>query len=307
MNLRHISVSVCLALASSLLLASVASAQSTPDPPTLTVVSAGHGKVRLTVTAGPSGAPDGFEVCWMTAAQFASFGGVWPPPWVPGEGWDDFTGVGTLNTFDGSDVDFHLGPNLSLDIEVGDTFDETGVSGTSNSELMGATQYVFCTYAIGPLGGAPSPISSTFGCGTSGQGWHCTYSFGYWKTHQSLWPVGSLTLGTHSYTQAQLIQILQTSVKGNGLVSLAHQLIAAKINIANGSNPAHIASAVTSADGLIGGLIVPPIGSGFLTPHQTGSLTQSLDDYNNDEDDNDHCTKNPVHVSTWGDLKSRYH
>ena len=54
----------------------------------------------------------------------------------------------------------------------------------------------------------------------------CTLTQGYWKNHASAWPVSSLTLGSVSYDQDELIAILKTPVKGNGLVKLAHQLIA---------------------------------------------------------------------------------
>jgi hypothetical protein len=43
---------------------------------------------------------------------------------------------------------------------------------------------------------------------TTTQGQNCTFTQGYWKTHPTAWPVLSLTLGTVSYTQAQLLAIL---------------------------------------------------------------------------------------------------
>src|SRR4051812_12086632 len=52
----------------------------------------------------------------------------------------------------------------------------------------------------------------------------CTLTQGYWKNHPSAWPVTSLTLGSVSYNQTQLLAILHKPVQGNGLVSLAHQL-----------------------------------------------------------------------------------
>jgi len=75
---------------------------------------------------------------------------------------------------------------------------------------------------------------------------------------------------------------LRRSVQGNGLVSLAHQLIAAKLNRATGASvPASVATAITNADAMIGGLVVPPVGSGFLSTSSTSSLTTTLDTYNN--------------------------
>jgi hypothetical protein len=85
-----------------------------------------------------------------------------------------------------------------------------------------------------------------------------------------------ITLGTVSYTQAQLQPILDQSAKGNGLVTLAHQLVAAKLNVAHGADPADAAQAISDADAMIGGLVIPPIGSGYLPPGQTSELVETL-------------------------------
>ncbi len=110
----------------------------------------------------------------------------------------------------------------------------------------------------------------------------CTLTQGYWKNHAQAWPVQSLTLGTVTYTKTQLISILNTPVKGNGLISLSYQLIAAKLNQASGASvPPEVASAIAAADALIGGLVVPPVGSGSLSTDSTSSLGTTLDNYNN--------------------------
>lgn len=109
----------------------------------------------------------------------------------------------------------------------------------------------------------------------------CTLTQGFWKQHPNAWPLSSLSLGTTSYNQAGLLSILGQPVGGNGLISLAYQLIAAKLNIAKGADGLTVAAAISSADGLIGSLVVPPVGSGFLDPSSTSSLTAELDTYNN--------------------------
>jgi hypothetical protein len=109
----------------------------------------------------------------------------------------------------------------------------------------------------------------------------CTLSQGYWKNHTSEWPVTNLTLGTVNYTASQLQLIFAQPVAGNGLISLSYQLIAAKLNIANGADASAIQPTINAADALIGGLIVPPIGTGTLTPASTSALTTALDNYNN--------------------------
>ena len=109
----------------------------------------------------------------------------------------------------------------------------------------------------------------------------CVRSKGYWNRGQD-WPVNSLDLGSVSYTQAELLLILNHSVGGNGLISHANQLIAAKLNVANGAAvPAGIAAAISAADAMIGGLVVPPIGSGFIQTSITDALNGTLDQYNN--------------------------
>jgi len=116
----------------------------------------------------------------------------------------------------------------------------------------------------------------------------CTYTQGWWKTHGpepkgnnvNSWPVFTMTLGSVQYTQAQWQSILNEPVKGNGLVSLAHQLIAARLNIASGASGASIASALADADALIGSLVVPPVGGGSLDPSAVSALVSKLTAFN---------------------------
>jgi len=88
----------------------------------------------------------------------------------------------------------------------------------------------------------------------------CPLGQGYWKTHPDAWPVTTLTLGTVSYTKAELLDILKTppgKTKSDASVILAYQLIAAKLNLANGSNPCSFAATIAEADALIGGRTIP--------------------------------------------------
>jgi len=124
----------------------------------------------------------------------------------------------------------------------------------------------------------------------------CTYTQGFWKTHgpvptgqnQNEWPADVMTfglmLGDVNYTAAQLQAIFDTQPGGqggsNGLISLAHQLIAAKLNVANGADDTAVAAAIAAADTLIGSLVVPPVGSGYLDTSVTSGLTTTLASYN---------------------------
>jgi hypothetical protein len=83
--------------------------------------------------------------------------------------------------------------------------------------------------------------------------------------------------------------ILDNPARGNGLLILAHQLIAAKLNIANGADPSAVQQTITDADNMIGALVVPPIGDGYLAPDQTGSLTETLTEYNEGTIGPGHC------------------
>lgn len=69
-------------------------------------------------------------------------------------------------------------------------------------------------------------------------------------------------------------------VASNGLIDLAHQLIAAKLNIANGADGSSINTTITQADALIGNLIVPPIGTGYLSPADVSAYVQALTEFN---------------------------
>lgn len=302
-------------LASALAIAAVAPAVAALDAPTVEHLASGHGKVVLRVTAGASGAPSGFAVYWMTLAEYDDYGSVWPTnPSYEGLGWANFTGEPTLNTFDGQFNTFILGPGESVIVEIGDLNGETGVSTNSPGELNygqdlatpnAPTEYVFCTFAIGGASGTRSEYSLN-AAGTTTLVQNCTFTIGYWKNHPGAWPVGGLTLGSVFYTAAQLMAILNQPVAGNGLISLAHQLIAAKLNIANGASASAVAGTIAAADAQIGALVIPPVGAGYLHPSTTSSKTQILDDFNNGVIGPGHCQDTSSQSSTWGAIKSLY-
>jgi hypothetical protein len=108
----------------------------------------------------------------------------------------------------------------------------------------------------------------------------CVFGFGYWKNHPQAWPVTELQLGNVTYTQDQLLAIMHEPVRGNGLISLAHHLITAKLNVANGADPSCIQQTIADADALIGDLVVPPVGDGYLAPRDVNALKDTLEDYN---------------------------
>ena len=120
---------------------------------------------------------------------------------------------------------------------------------------------------------------------------NCPKTQGYWKNHPDAWPTGAtpMLLGTNSYTKTQLLTILNTAPGTGGSADacliLAHQLITAKLNIANGSPaPAPVPATIVAADGAIGSGAVPcsPKVKPSSTLGQTmTSLAAILDSYNN--------------------------
>ena len=123
-----------------------------------------------------------------------------------------------------------------------------------------------------------------------GEQQECAFTQGYWKNHPDAWPCDKLKLGNVEYTKAELLAIFRQPVAGNGLISLAHQLIAAKLNVANNADGSDIADEIVAADALIGGLKVPPSGTGWLSPSATSSLTGKLDTFNNTGE----CERQPI-------------
>jgi hypothetical protein len=281
-------------------LTSAAGRKTSLDKVTLSCGTATGASISITVCAGPSGAPAGFSVQWMTKAAFEAAGGVWPDydATTPNFCKASFSGVPGCSNY-------NLAANACISVEIGDNlFDDCGASSTcTNTSLDCGTDYVFRAFAhndpasgLGKSAYSANQTCSTLPCGGEG----CTYTQGFWKTHgpegcvtgnnTDMWPVSSLTLGTVSYTDLQLCSILNTPAGGNGLLSLAHQLIAAELNIANGSDGSAITQAIADANTLIGGLVIPPVGSGFLAPSATSSLITTLANFNEGLTGPGHCS-----------------
>ncbi len=248
--------------------------------------------IAITISAGQAGAPVGFSIQWMRLADFNALGNRWPATSeVPNPEAPSFCraafGVPVTPNCEG----YNLSPWQSVTVTLGDDslHDNCAVSSPcSGSPLLCNTAYVFRASAVaGSVDLRSNTITgATLPCvaGTS-----CTYSQGYWRNHPNAWPVTSLILGTVTYQAAELMAILDEPAQGNGLVILVHQLIAAKLNIANGADPSAVQQAITDADNMIGALVVSPIGNGYLEPGQTGDLTETLTQYNEGTIGPGHC------------------
>src|SRR6187431_431531 len=136
----------------------------------------GHAKTTLTITAGPSGLPNGFSIWWMDQSTFIANGGVWPAHETSAIGAAAFTGDPTLNTFGGQYTTFKLAPNQTIRIEIGDLFQETGVDGDTG-ELNYGSRYYFTAFGLDELGNKASNLSVTVNSSTTNST-NCTYTIG---------------------------------------------------------------------------------------------------------------------------------
>src|SRR5687767_9154156 len=134
-------------ICTSLLASTLATSASALDTPTVSIVTQGFGKAVLNVTAGESGAPNGFTVWWMKESDYIANGYsmVYYPS--PIQGVASFTGEPTLNTWDGTLTSFIMAPNQTVKVEIGDLFDETGVWTNMSGELEPDVSYMFCASA----------------------------------------------------------------------------------------------------------------------------------------------------------------
>ena len=197
-------------------------------------------RCRLQVTAGPGGAPAGFTVASMRRRTS-------PPTAGPGPtGTSDLSspapasaGVATLHTWGEAERSFQLGRTSPSTPQIGDLADETGVSGTTVGELAQRPRVrVPRLRQRGPRKRArPARPRAPRSPRTRAR----------LHVHAGLLedPPGGLAehgprLGTVSYTKSAAASRSLSRWSGRratALVSLAHQLIAAKLNVANGSNP----------------------------------------------------------------------
>lgn len=280
------------------------------DKLTLSCDSSTPTSITIRVTAGPSGAPAGFSIQWMKLSDFQANNNMWPSdsdcpldangnPTCPVSFCKaSLSGVPGCSSY-------NLASNQSITVQIGDNlFDDCGASSTCASDPLECnTQYVFRAFAHNVPGGlARSDFSANQVCSTApcGGGDHnCTLTQGYWKTHgpvgcvegnnTNTWATTSLTLGNHVYTDAELCSILNQPAAGNGLLTLAHQLIAAKLNIAAGADGSSVSAAIAAADALIGDLVIPPVGTDSLSTAATASLVTTLTNFNEGTTGPGHC------------------
>ena len=285
MHRAAVAAAAVLLLVSALAQAGKVGQMSTPE---MSGAGATQASTTLQVCGGATGAPAGFSVQWMTAADYAANGNTWYTSDDPRLCKASFSGNANLSRYD-------LGSGECVTVDLGDLLFDNGASANCLAALACATDYVFRSFAHATSTLSRSEFtadlsSSTLACGHGGG---CTSPQDYWRYFNPPacvtnpgsqlcidWPVTSLTLGTVFYTVEQLVAILKTPAAGNGLIALAHQLIAAKLNIATGADGSAVAATIAAADSLVGSLVVPPMGNDSLAPGVTAAYTTTLATYN---------------------------
>lgn len=113
----------------------------------------------------------------------------------------------------------------------------------------------------------------------------CTFTLGYWKNHTDAWPAGFSPDDPFFSSGQTWLEVLQSPVKGNVYYIVAHQYIAAALNIANGASvPANVQTAFNDA----AAYLADPAGS-TLTRDQLTAIAGVLDSYNNGFEGVPHC------------------
>jgi hypothetical protein len=139
--------------------------------------------------------------------------------------------------------------------DLGSGTSDVAIPGGTVTGLLCNTLYHFratATSSAGTSDGADVTFT-TAPCAAA----RCPRTAEYWEDHPNAWLVTELTLGQQTYRKRELLSILRQPVDRDASLILARQLIAAKLNIADGSDPAAIATTLQAADSLLNGFDGP--------------------------------------------------
>jgi hypothetical protein len=279
--------------------------------------------IRVTAPLPGTGLPGGFSLQWMTAADYSTTRCTVDPNTlvsICATGWyasDDLRLCKASFSGKANGYNYNIPAGGSVVVSVGDFLLDEGASTTCNERLACGTDYVFrgfghATNSLQRSDFTPNYTFSTQACATNCPIRSTTYPFlgactntqGFWGSHgpdpsgnnENQFAMDGVTfpatmmLGLNAYTDVELAAIFDAPVSGNGLIALAHQLIAAKLNIMHGATaPQETLDAIALADALIGSKVVPPVGSGFVKPGETSGLTDLLRDFNEGAVGPGHC------------------
>ncbi len=62
----------------------------------------------------------------------------------------------------------------------------------------------------------------------------CRFTSGFWKNNPEMWPVDALNIGGVEFSKDQLVEMMMAPIRGSGRLLMTRDLIAAKLNVANG-------------------------------------------------------------------------
>jgi concanavalin A-like lectin/glucanase superfamily protein len=194
-------------------------------------------------------------------------------------------------TWDGSAVALYVDGNLILSLPaIPDTipYDSNNAAIGRHSTGGGSFNGRIDEVEVFSRALSASEIQSIFNAGSAGKCKPtppnaCPSTQGFWKKHPSSWPATSLSLGSQTYTQAELVVILNTPSGGDASLALADQLIAAELNIANGSDPAPVSATIADAEALLStfsGKLPYNVKPSSVTGNAMLSLAATLTQYN---------------------------
>ena len=260
-----------------------ASVKPTMSTPLLSCGGSGQDYIDINVTGGSTtGAPAGFTIQWQTVGDYNQFG--WP---ANSSCPLDVNGVPTCGesfctaSFSGnaSSSNYNLAAGQPVTVRIGDLMLDSGVStDCPQVRLLCSHNYVFRAFAHANSARQRSAFTENLTCSTLECPVECDANVkgvDFWATHYpDAWPTvpeGGLMIGCTSYTAEQLKTILLTTPgEGDCTTALLHQVIAARLNIANGASEEYVnltAETLAGADA-------------FLCPDGGGdciSLTNALD------------------------------
>lgn len=162
------------------------------------------------------------------------------------------------------------GPNVNITVTetVPAGYTSSYVKSTIVSGVISTGASTAGNSASGTIGGTPpTGVLVTFTNTLIPVDEGCTYTQGYWKTHSSYGPAGPEDDGWANVggpdaaffsSGKTWIEMFRTPVKGDVYVQLAHQYMAAKLNVLNGATPtAAVTQALLDAEAYFGGGAYP--------------------------------------------------
>jgi hypothetical protein len=293
-----------------------AAAKGRIDTPQIFCTSSTKTSINITVCAPDSGTaatgmPAGFSLQWMTCTDYAANGNQWFAS-------DDPRLCKASFSANANSSRYRLAPGQCVTVNVGDFLFDNGASTDCAGPLQCDGCYVFRAFGHATNSLNRSDFTNNLTCSTVDCTDQCededTCEFCnccvidaiHWQVYGppgcavftlNQWPATSLTLGTVTYTDLELCEILNTPANGNGLLTLGQELVAAKLNQLSLNiqlqgrgfsrcsgytceEVAMVARCLADADAFVGSRRIPPFGTDFVDPAQIEALIACLHAFN---------------------------